>query len=483
MHQLPFQMVNTLIHESVESDPQAGEKSAILRSALEHARRNPNAVAFRDLGDGDSERATISFGDFVKNAATFGDHLADARKSSRNGSAPLAVLQFSPGPDYITALFGCWWAGITAVPAYLPRSSRHLERLAAILRDCQPDFVLTAPGQTDRVGEISRSAAPEAELIEFAISNSTSRRSLPTSLPEFGSDNRNETALIQYTSCSTGSPKGVVVTHANLLHNVDAILAGLPNTPTVSVSWLPPYHDMGLISKILLPVHSGIEAVLLSPFGFMQRPFRWLKAISDYRGSFSGAPDSAYDLCCRRITGEERRQLDLSSWEVAFNGSEPVRGCTLKRFRGHFQTCGFRPRAVWPVYGLAEATLCVTQPEAPGLSRTAVRKNDGREFVSCGRPVKDMRVEIVRRGSNPPTTAAEREEGEIWISGPSVTNGYYHQQQATVQAFHRSLAKDPDRLYLRTGDLGFMLDGELFVTGRVKNVLIFNGQNYHPEDI
>ncbi|MGK0187418.1 MAG: amino acid adenylation domain-containing protein [Verrucomicrobiales bacterium] len=477
-------MANTLIQKAASVPRSAVESRSILRSAVEHARLAPDTIAFRDLGDGNEERANITFGQLVAGAAHFGDQLRASRKMAKTDAATIAVLQFDPGLDYITALFGCWWADVTAVPAYLPRSSRHSERLSAILHDCHPDFVLTSSSHVDRVSAISRSAAPGAELLEFASENLAL---LPDRILDVAIDatfgDTADPALIQYTSGSTGSPKGVVVSHANLLHNVEAILHGLPDKPTVSVSWLPPYHDMGLVSKILLPVHAGIEAVLLSPFGFMQRPSRWLKAISDYGGSFSGAPDSAYDLCCRRITDREKRELDLSSWKVAFNGSEPVRGNTVEKFSEQFRTCGFRSDAIWPVYGLAEATLCVTQPRSAGMPRSVARKGDGRTFVSCGAPVDGMTVRIIKNGSTLPEPAADMEEGEIWISGPSVTRGYYNQADATDRVFQRFIQSGRQENFLRSGDLGFLSKGELFVTGRVKNVLIFNGQNYHPEDI
>ena len=475
-------MGNTLIGDPALRTPSLGlaEATGILRSLAEHVKRQPKSIAFRDLGNGDQEREAIRFDQLATAAVALGDQLRGAVSRDASETAPLAVLQFSPGIDYITALFGCWCAGVTAVPAYLPRSSRHSERLAAILDDCRPDYILTAPDQVDRVDEVRKAAAPGACLIEHAAQHRPPAPfDEPMLLPTVG-PNLADPALIQYTSGSTGSPKGVVVTHGNLLHNVEAILAGLPNRPTVAVSWLPPYHDMGLISKILLPIHTGIESVLMSPFGFTQRPFRWLKAISDYRGSFSGAPDSAYDLCCRRVTEAEKRRLDLSSWQVAFNGSEPVRDSTIQRFSDTFRSCGFRAHASKPVYGLAEATLCATIPEVAAQPRTIARE-DGSVFVSCGKPVDDMTIKIAKidpaSPSAEPVPAEEGEEGEIWISGPSVALGYFGKPEETLCTFNQSFSYETaGNRFLRTGDLGFLSGGELYVTGREKEILIFNGQ-------
>jgi 8-amino-7-oxononanoate synthase len=305
-------------------------------------------------------------------------------------------------------------------------------------------------------------------------------------------------AFLQYTSGSTGSPKGVVLNHFNLLHNSALIAYAFEHTRSgLGVFWLPSYHDMGLIGGILQPLYVGRPNVLMSPMAFLQKPYRWLSAISRFGGTTSGGPNFAYDLCVRKITPEQKATLDLSTWEVAFNGAEPVCEETLERFAEAFAPCGFRREAFYPCFGLAEATLIVSggyakkPPVVRWVDGRALLKNrivDGqpgrngsRALVGCGGTLPDQRIVIADPQTM--TTCPPDRIGEIWVQGPSVAQGYWRQPEATEQTFRATLKDTGEGPFLRTGDLGFMRDGELFVTGRIKDLIIFHGRNIYPQDI
>jgi acyl-CoA synthetase (AMP-forming)/AMP-acid ligase II len=308
----------------------------------------------------------------------------------------------------------------------------------------------------------------------------------------------NTLALLQYTSGSTAVPRGVMVSHENLLQNSAHISQAFEiASDTVSVTWLPVFHDMGLTNGIVQPIYEGRQCVLMPPQSFLQRPGRWLQAISRYKATISGGPNFAYEMCVRKITPEQRDGLDLSSWKVAYNGAEPVRVDTLKRFAAAFASCGFRPSFFYPCYGLAEATLivsggllkdepvlCTTQVAAlehNGIAEASDPQQNVRTLVGCGRAMPDTKIVI----ANPEamTACAPDEVGEIWLSGPSVTQGYWNRPEETKRIFNAYLADTGEGPFLRTGDLGFLRDGELFVTGRLKDLIIIGGRNLYPHDI
>ena len=308
----------------------------------------------------------------------------------------------------------------------------------------------------------------------------------------------NSLAHLQYTSGSTATPKGVMVTHGNLMHNSEYIAQGFAHSPaSISLTWLPHFHDMGLLDGIIQPLYNGFPAFLMSPTAFLQQPYSWLQAISRFRVTHSGGPNFAYDLCVRRISDAQLATIDLSSWNVAYNGAEPVRAESLERFAARFASCGFRRSAFYPAYGLAEATLKVT-----GASRTeepiflitqsdALKQNRAVEvqaddpqattLVSVGRPSLGTSVRIV----NPETRkeCSRDEIGEIWIAGPSVANGYWNRPEETEETYHAYIADSGDGPFLRSGDLGFYKDDELYVTGRLKDLIIIRGLNHYPQDI
>ncbi|WP_143328261.1 non-ribosomal peptide synthetase, partial [Caballeronia pedi] len=398
-----------------------------------------------------------------------------------------ALLLMDSGADYVASFFGCLYAQTVAVPAYPPETLRaqHLARLAAIASDADARFVLTTRALVERYREAFASIAPNARVIEVDALDAAD------SANEIAHVASSDLAFLQYTSGSTSTPKGVMVTHGCLWANEIAIRERLGVTARdVFVSWLPLYHDMGLIGSMSQPIFSGIPLVLMSPQYFLERPVRWLDAISRHRGTISGGPDFSYRLCADRIGDDQLAALDLSSWRVAFSGSEPVRHATLDAFVERFAQRAFDTRALYPCYGLAEATLLATGVQRDAGVTTASLRADALErgiaeraqerdvtLVSCGVPPADHAVMIVHRESR--EALADGAIGEIWVSGPSVTAGYWRRPDATAESFvERAGAR-----WLRTGDLGFLLDGGLFVAGRVKDLLIVRGRNLYPQDL
>ncbi|RMF32519.1 MAG: non-ribosomal peptide synthetase, partial [Chloroflexi bacterium] len=375
------------------------------------------------------------------------------------------------------------------------RLNRTLPRLQALVADARATVALTTtPILT--MAQFLFDQAPDLKALRWVATDSLEEE-LADRWQEPDVD-RNTLAFLQYTSGSTRTPRGVMLTHDNLLHNSALIVRAMGITPDDSVvSWLPPYHDMGLIGAILQPLYVGIPCTLMSPIAFLQRPFRWLQAISRYRATISGGPNFAYDLCVRKVTPEQRAGLDLSRWTLAFNGAEPVRWQTLKQFAETFESCGFRWRTFYPCYGLAEATLmvsggrrtdppvfCTVRKEALERDRVVEASDDGEEsqtLVGSGQPGEGHQVVIVDPQSR--TRCPPDRIGEVWVAGPSVAQGYWNRPEETEQTFHAYLADTGEGPFLRTGDLGFLKDGELFITGRLKDLIIIRGRNHYPQDI
>jgi acyl-CoA synthetase (AMP-forming)/AMP-acid ligase II len=386
-----------------------------------------------------------------------------------------ALLLYPPGLELIYAFIGCIYAGVVAVPVAPPhalRLPRDLPRLRAIVDDCGATLTLTTSALQD-AGRIAFVGHPTVRWLSTeGLAFSRSVRA-PARAP-------GDIAFLQYTSGTTGTPKAVVVTHENLLANEAMICEAFGSTPdSVGVGWLPFHHDMGLIGNVLHPPYAGYPVVLMSPLSVLQRPLRWLQAISRYRATVSGAPDFAFDLCARRVAPEDRTGLDLASWSVAFSGAETVRPATLERFAAAFAGVGFRSSSFVPCYGLAEATLIVT-----GCARNrtpAVRTGpSGTTRVSCGGALGNERVLIVDPSTRVPVP--NEAVGEVWISGGGVCRGYWNRPDDTATVFDARLA-DGDGPWLRTGDLGWLSGGELFIEGRIKDVVIVRGKNHHPQDI
>ncbi len=448
--------------------------------------------AYTFLADGENEQQTLTYQDLDRQARAIAALLLDLKASGER-----ALLLYPAGLEFIAGFFGCLYAGVVAIPSYPPdpaRLNRTLPRLQAIAFDAQASVVLTTAGILSMAKALFAQAPDLAGLKWLATDD------LPVGIenlwgePEINADTQ---AFIQYTSGSTGTPKGVMLSHENLLHNASLVHYAFSHTPTDKyVSWLPTFHDMGFMAGVLQPLYAGIPAVLMPPTSFLQSPIRWLKAITRYKATTGGAPNFAYDLCARRISPEERKELDLRSWTVAFNGSEPVRAETLSRFAEAFEPCGFRREAFHPCYGLAEATLIVSggfkhkvatvkRVSASALERNraieAEDQEDAVTLVSCGRNLLDQKIAIVDPESM--TECRPGQVGEVWVSGRSVAGGYWNRVEETEQIFNARISHTNEGPFLRTGDLGFLHEGALFITSRIKDLIIIRGLNHYPQDI
>ncbi len=404
------------------------------------------------------------------------------------------VLLLPPGPDFIASFFGCLYAGAVAVPALPPRRRGDDPRLRAICRDARPRVALAA---ADQLPVLESAAAEIPELSAACRMAPATEGAADWQRPDLRPE---ALAFLQYTSGSTSSPKGVMVSHANLLHNEELIRRTFEqSSDSVVLGWLPLYHDMGLIGTVLQPLYTGAVCYLMTPGAFLQRPARWLEAISRYRATTSGGPNFAYEVCVRKVGAAEREGLDLSSWQVAFNGAEPVRAGTLRRFAAAFAPCGFRAAAFRPCYGLAEATLLVSgrrqegNPRVRALDAEALERHEAadagdagdagdtarsRELVGCGAAMQTVLAVDPESGAPCPPGRI----GEIWVAGPSVAQGYWERPEETAATFGARLA-DGTGPFLRTGDLGFVSESELFLTGRLKDLIILRGRNHYPQDL
>jgi acyl-CoA synthetase (AMP-forming)/AMP-acid ligase II len=441
----------------------------VIRNRTQH---RPERVVYSFLVDGEARESRLPYLELEQRARAIA---ATLQQSLARGDR--ALLLYPPGLDYIVAFFGCLYAGVAAVPAWPPHPARlelNLPRLRSIVADVKPGVVMTnTPGLG--LAEVMIRHAPEFGSLQWLATDSLDLEAASEWRdPEVSADS---IALVQYTSGSTAAPKGVALSHGNLLHNSAILRDTLGHSAeTVGMIWLPPYHDMGLIGGLLQPIYVGFPVFAMSPLHFLQRPLRWLDAISRYQATTSAGPNFAFELCVRRTTAEQRASLDLRSWETAIIAAEPINAATLERFVSAFAPCGFRPTVFRPSYGLAEATLMVT-------SRVGPHVLDGREraLVSCGEPRLGQQMVIVEPESGvpcPPDVV-----GEIWVAGPSVARGYWNRPEETEVTFGGRLAITGEGPFLRTGDLGFVRDAELFVTGRLKDLIIIRGRNHYPDDI
>ncbi|BAY60049.1 amino acid adenylation [Calothrix brevissima NIES-22] len=455
------------------------------------ALHQPNNIAFRFLQDGETETARLTYQDLNLQAQSIASQL----QSRGIAKGERALLLYPSGLEFITAFFGCLYAGVVAVPAYPPHLNKPTPRLQAIVADAQAKLILTTAqilSNSSRLIDNNPELKPLKWFATDSFVGNLEDKKQEITITE------DTLAFLQYTSGSTSTPKGVMVSHGNLLHNERLIEAGFGHSKqTIVVGWLPLFHDMGLIGNVLQPLYLGTESILMPPIAFLQNPYCWLQAISRYKATTSGGPNFAYDLCLRKITAEQRATLDLTSWEVAFNGAEPVRAETIEKFAATFASCGFRQEAFYPCYGMAETTLIVSggrkkiPPVFQTVEKAALEKNqivsttlkDGtaQTLVSSGKPLADLRVVIAHPEKL--TSCLADEVGEIWVAGASVTQGYWQRIEQTQSTFQAYLKDTGDGPFLRTGDLGFLHSGELYVTGRLKDMMILRGRNHYPQDI
>lgn len=458
------------------------------------AARSADAGAF-DFLEGDSLAEALTYQELDRSARAIAAGL-----SERFEPRSRVALVFPPGLDFIKSFFGCVYADMIPIPATYPKPRRPSARLSAIVNDSDPAAILAPSRVIETVAESSTRGDINPGLwLDFGILESADADGWEQ--PDIDPDS---IAFLQYTSGSTSDPRGVMVTHRNIATNLEMIRQGFGlsyEEENIGVSWLPAYHDMGLIGGILESIYVGGTTVLMSPLGFLQKPMRWLKMISRYGAMISGGPNFAYELCVRRFSPDDLQGLDLSSWRVAFSGAEPIRAGTMRRFAETFAPYGFSQEAFYPCYGLAEATLlatggrgpsaintcwvsakelresgraCVVEPESPTQSSSV-------ELVSCGGKVLDEEIRIVDPESR--QTCADGQVGEIWIRGRNVAAGYWNRPTEDAKTFRCEPVDAPGIEFLRTGDLGFLLDDQLYVTGRQKQLLIIRGKNHYPHDI
>jgi acyl-CoA synthetase (AMP-forming)/AMP-acid ligase II/3-oxoacyl-(acyl-carrier-protein) synthase/acyl carrier protein len=453
----------------------------VLRHRAAH---QPERIAYGFLTDGETGQIDVSHANMDRQARCIA-----ARLQALDAAGKRALLLYAPGVDYIAAFFGCLYAGVVAVPAYPPRNARAMPRIKAIAEDAGAELVLGCERDMATLQAMA-AALPQLHNLTW-LATDTLLPSLADTWQAW--DIRSEDiAFLQYTSGSTGDPKGVVLTHANLLHN-SAMTAQAFGTSVDSrgLIWLPPYHDMGLIGGILQPLFVGFPTWLMAPALFLQRPLRWLQAISRLRATHSGGPDFAYDLCTKKISAAQRGDLDLSCWRVAFNGAEPVRATTLAAFAAAFAPCGFDKASFLPCYGLAEACLIVTGSrsavelavDSRAYAQDRIEPSEAAEakrLVSSGPLATSPGTCVVDIGRAAP--CAEGRVGEIWVCNPSVAQGYWNKPALTDEVFGARLANG-EGPFLRTGDLGFVQAGQLYVTGRSKDLVIVRGRNFYPTDI
>lgn len=453
----------------------------------------PHAPAYIFLGDTNQEEGVLTYAQLDRQARALAGLL-----NSFGVGRERVLLVYPQGLDYIAAFFGCLYNGSIAIPIPPPHPvqlKRTLPRFQAVVNDAEPVVALTVSRIQSKIGKIFEEA-PELTRMRWLATDEIDKNSIAQwKPPVIGSDTL---AYLQYTSGSTATPKGVMVTHGGVLYNVGGLDRAFRHMPgSKLVSWLPHFHDLGLVYGIIQPMFNGIPCYLMSPAAFVQKPIQWLQTITKYKATHSAAPNFAYQLCVGRLRPEHHSTLDLSSLRVALTGAEPIRKETHKKFADAFAPFGFRWDAFCPAYGLAEATLAVsvTHRDDPPIfctvSAADLEQNriveisegeaEGRVIAGCGRALSGTRVAIVH-----PETRIEcqsGEVGEVWVSGTTVARGYWNRDEESEQTFLARLADTDEGPFLRTGDLGFFKDGELLITGRLKDLLIIAGRNHYPQDI
>lgn len=453
------------------------------------AKETPDEVAYTFLPEGEGVEVSLTYASLDRYA-----HAIAMRLKEIASHGERALMFFPPGLEFIKALFGCFYAGIIAVPAYPPRKNRSLERIKVLVEDAGCTLVLSTAAIT-RPARISFSGMDVLKQLPWINTDEIDEYEgeAGVEFPDPG-----DVALLQYTSGSTGAPKGVMVTHQNFMRNAEFFRNCFRlSRQSIAITWLPCFHDLGLIDGVLMPMYVGYRLIAIPPVAFLQQPVRWLKAITSYRATHTGGPNFAFDLCVDGIVTTDRAKLDLSSLHSFYSGSEPVRKATFDRFTENFQPYGFRHQMLLPAYGMAETTLIITGPECGRgpvslcLSASALEQNrvvpappegvDARYLIGVGHPWLDTEIMIVHPETSQP---CERDEvGEIWVHGSIVTKGYWNKPELTVEMFQAQIAGQPGKNWFRTGDLGFIHQGEAYITGRLKDLIIIHGKNYYPQDI
>jgi acyl-CoA synthetase (AMP-forming)/AMP-acid ligase II len=462
--------------------------SSLVTLLARRAESQPDDRAYVFLGDRGAEEAVITFRELHDAARALAARLT---KIARPGDR--AILVFPPGLEFLVAFFGCQIARVIAVPMMMPRRQSARDSSAGIMANCEPAVALTSAAFAVRKDLQARFLN---EKIHWLSVDLTPLEPDAADLPE---PDPQDIAFLQYTSGSTSEPKGVAVSHANLLANLEMIRVSLGTSKqSTYVNWVPLYHDMGLILNALQAFYVGASCVLMAPNAFMQRPLNWLRAIHHYRAEVGCSPNFGFDLCVSRYRADQMQGVDLSCWKVALNGAEPVHAETIKKFSETFASHGFDPSAAFPAYGMAEATLLIAggRRGAGHVTRTVSRSRlqahavgapldpaDVQTLVGCGRALVNERIAIVDPDSG--VQLPVDQVGEIWASGPNVARYYWRNAEASKANLNAQIAGTDDGAnWLRTGDLGLLDEsGELFITGRIKDLIIIRGINHYPQDI
>lgn len=456
-----------------------------------HAHHRPKKIAVTLLGDDNAEVGSLTYAQLLDQSFIVSRLIVD---STNEGDRVLLV--FPNNLEFIVGFFACQLAGVVPVPI-VPNWGKRLRQTAfGIIRDCQPSMTLT---NVTNVEQLSQTFREEADLAQIPV------RGIMVDLENRdGQSNRDQNtrqsslAFLQYTSGSTSAPKGVVVGQSQLFANLSMMTDAFHSTShCIYVGWAPLHHDMGLIANLLQPIRLGARVILMKPSMFAAKPWLWLQAVSFYKASVSGGPNYAYDLCAeRRDNILQRGDIDLSSWRIAFNSAEPVRADTISKFGDAFEGTGFRLDATYPCYGMAEATLLISGTDGPRkplimrISRSGMKsgklipanrtRHDDQEIVACGSALKKERIAIV--DTETMQIANDGQIGEVFVGGPHVAVGYWNNPEETSKIFHNDIVGEKCR-FLRTGDLGVLQNGELFLTGRTKDLIILRGRNIYPHDV
>lgn len=501
-------------HNNCEQSATSAEPfKTIVSLANYHGESIPEKQFIQWLDRGNIESDSYTYAELDTNARSLAvaiNNLLATNETSPNkdNAQKVALIVVQPGLSFVVSFFACLYAGVIAVPTYPPKKNETLNKLGLLACDAKADLIITDKVTAPLIGELRKQVSGIKFLLSDEIDKSLA------GFWRYPEITENSVAFYQYTSGSTGTPKGVVISHCNLMSNQQIIAEAMNHdSQTVVVGWLPMFHDMGLIGNLLQPFYLGARCILMSPSSFIMNPIRWLEAISKYKATVSGGPNFAYDLCISRTTEKQRKDLDLSSWKIAFNGSEPIRIETLNNFSKTFSGNQFSDTAFYPCYGMAESTLLITgsshnsSPYTITVDKQALSKNEvvlapenlasesdaknelnladntqTTRLVSSGIVYKECCVKIVDPSSN--LAQQEGVIGEIWTKSDSVAMQYKGKPQLSKQTFNATIANEPDGSeYLRTGDLGFIHNSELFVTGRLKDLIIINGKNHYPQDI
>ncbi len=472
------------------NDPIVNQCSTYIDVVKNHVVSTPDHVVFRFLSDGVNESESLTFKQLETRSKALGTVLQNYGAKGDN-----VLLLFQPGLSYVASMFACFYSGFVAIPAYPPRRNKGIDRIYTIIEDSGANICLVSQNVYN---DIQRNFPNDKLLSQInwiiyeEISDKMAFKFMETNIIP------SDIALLQYTSGSTGNPKGVLVTQLNLLYNSENIRQAMGlDRETVGVHWLPIFHDMGLIGGLLQVAFLGAVNIGMPPTEFLKRPVNWLKAIDKYGGTNGGGPDFTYNYCSQKITNEECSDLNLSTLKVLYSGSEQIRKSTFKEFSHKFAISKFREEQFYPCYGMAETTLIVTggyykslpkylKVDSKALSINQViildeHSEEGTELVGCGHTWMETVVEIVDPFSM--KRMSKNEVGEIWVSGPTVAEGYWNKPEETKRVFGAKISDTNEGPFLRTGDLGFFHDNELYITGRIKDLIIIRGVNYHPNDI